>query len=344
VTARNLDILVVGGGSFGTAVASILSQADRRVALWVRRDDLAREVNHAHTNSRYLPGVALPPLLRATTDLQGSVASAPVILLAVPSATFRQTARALGEHARGDQVLVHGTKGIELGTYKRMSEVLFEETCVLKVGVVSGPNLAKELVRGSPAGCVVASRYDEVVESIQRLFQGSTLRTYGVRDVVGTEIGGSFKNIIALAAGVVDGLGMGDNARSLLVTRGLGEMARWGVAQGADALTFGGLAGIGDLVATCSSPLSRNHQFGTRLARGERPEEIKATMVEVAEGVTTTKAVHEQAQGQGVDLPIVRTVHRMLYQGLPVLEARDELLAVPVGREFPRGSPRRGDA
>ncbi|MFC1610238.1 NAD(P)H-dependent glycerol-3-phosphate dehydrogenase [Myxococcota bacterium] len=330
----DLEILVVGGGSFGTALANILAGLGRRTQLWVRREDLAEEINTRHTNSRYLEGFELSGNLEATTDLEGATRQAPVILLVVPSKGFREVAQMLGDHLRGEQILVHATKGIEIGTFKRMSEILREETCVLKIGVLSGPNLARELMVGQPAGALIASRYDQVVAEVQDLFRGGMLRTYGGRDVIGTEVGGSFKNIIALAAGVADGMGMGDNPKALLVTRGLGEMARFGAAMGANVFTFGGLAGIGDLMATCGSPLSRNHQVGERLGKGEKLDDILGSMTHVAEGVPTTKAVHAFLESKRVDLPIVSAVHGMLYGGISARETVKKLMAIPVGDEL----------
>ncbi len=244
--SRDLDVLVVGGGSFGTALANILTGLGRRVRLWVRREELAVEINSRHTNSRYLEGLNLSPSLVATTNLEEGVRGSPAILVVVPSKAFRDTAKELGEYVTGDQIVVHATKGMENGTFMRMSEILREETCAIQIGVLSGPNLARELVAGQPAGALIASRFDAVVDAMQSLFKGGMLRTYGGRDVVGTEVGGTFKNIIALAAGVADGLGLGDNTKALLVTRGLSEMARLGVVMGADVFTFGGLAGVGD--------------------------------------------------------------------------------------------------
>jgi glycerol-3-phosphate dehydrogenase (NAD(P)+) len=200
--------------------------------------------------------------------------------------------------------------------------------------VLSGPNLAREILIGNPAGALIASHYEEVVAATQALFKGTTLRVYGARDVIGTEIAGAFKNIIAIAAGVVDGLGFGDNTRSLLVTRGLSEMAQLGVSLGADVFTFGGLAGIGDLVATCSSRISRNHQVGERLAKGESLEQINAALRQVAEGVPTTEAVFRHLTAVGLDLPIVKAVHAMLYEHQAPVEAVRQLMSLPVGSEL----------
>ena len=335
MSARSeLDILVVGGGTFGSTLGTLLCGGGHRVRMWVRREEQAAEINEKHTNSRYLGDIVLPENLLATTDLAGSVPLTPIVLVVVPSKYFRVVAHEIGDSLEGDQILVHATKGIEIDTFMRMSDILREETCALKIGVISGPNLAKEILAGQPAGALVASRYNEADECVQALFSGSRLRLYSGRDLIGTEIAGSFKNIIAVAAGVVDGMGLGDNTSSLLITRGLSEMARFGVVLGADVFTFGGLAGIGDLMATCASPLSRNHQVGERLAKGEKLDKIISGMTQVAEGVTTTKAVHKQAQKLGLDLPIVRAVHGVLYENWTSHQALENLMAIPVGREL----------
>jgi glycerol-3-phosphate dehydrogenase (NAD(P)+) len=329
-----LDVLVVGGGSFGTALTTLLLENRRKVLLWVRRPEQAEEISTRHTNSRYLPGTALRPDLRATADLRQAVPRTRLVLVVIPTKAFREVAREIGAVLQGDQLLVHATKGLELSTHRRMSEILREETCALKIGAISGPNLAAEILAGHPAGALVASRYQEVVQAVQAQFAGGRFRVYGAQDVIGTEIGGAFKNIIALAAGVVDGLGMGNNAKSLLLTRGLSEMARFGVTMGAEVFTFGGLAGIGDLMATCASPLSRNHQVGERLAKGEVLADILKSMTQVAEGVPTTAAVQQRAQELRLDLPIVRAVHGMLYEGWTAPDAVTRLMQLPVGEEL----------
>lgn len=328
------DILVLGGGSFGTALAGLLADLGKNPMMWVRREEQAREINREHTNSRYFPGLELPVGLRATTDLEGAIQGVPVVLVVVPSRSFRDVASGVGKFIKGDQVLIHATKGLEPGTYKRMSVILREETCALKIGVISGPSLAAEIMAGQPVGCVIASRYDEVIRETQALFESDRMRMYGGHDVVGTEIGGAFKNIIALAAGAVDGMGLGDNTKALLMTRGLSEMVRFGVARGAEILTFGGLAGIGDLIATCASPLSRNHRVGEGLAAGRKLDEILEEMGQVAEGVPTSAAVRQQADELGLDLPIVRAVYGVVHEGKGVAEALQELMEIPVGDEL----------
>lgn len=331
--ARDIDVAVVGGGSFGTALAAILAQHQRRVWLWVRRSELAEEINQRHTNSAYAVDYRLPDSLKATSDL-AVTKRARLILVAVPSKAMREVARQLGDQIEGDQYLVHATKGLEVESFKRMSEILREETCALKVGVLSGPNLAKEILDGQPTGALVASRFDEVVSATQELFGGAWFRVYGGRDVIGTELGGAFKNIIALASGFADGMGFGSNAKSLLLTRGLSEMARLGVRMGANVLTFGGLAGMGDLIATCTSPLSRNHRLGIRIGKGESLAQALQSITQVAEGVPTTQAVHLYSSQCGMDLPIVRAVYGVLFEGQSPQQALKQLMAHPVGEEM----------
>lgn len=325
---------VIGAGSWGTTIAKILGENGKHTLFWMRRPELAKEINETHENSTYLPGAKLPESVEATTDLERICKSCTLLILVVPSHGMRDIAREIGNHVTGEHVVVHATKGIEQGTFRRMSEVLREETCVRKIGVLSGPNLAKELAQRQPAGTLVASRYEEVFRRAHAALHNGYFRVYFGHDVIGAEIGGGFKNIIALAAGVAAGLGLGDNTKALLLTRGLSEMARFGVAMGAEILTFGGMAGMGDLIATCSSPLSRNHQVGARLAKGEKLEDIQRDMRMVAEGVKMAHAAHEYATRKRLDLPIARAIYRLLYEHHEVPTLLKDLMAIPAGPEF----------
>ncbi len=325
---------IIGAGSWGTTLAHVVSMTGRTALLYTRREDLRDEINERHQNTAYLPDVALPETLVATTDLERVAEQTQLILFVVPSHGFRDTARELGAHLNGQHVVVHATKGIEQGTHRRMSEILREETCLRKIGVLSGPNLARELAKQMPTGTLVASNYDEVFRRSHAVLNTDYFRVYGGRDVIGAEVGGAFKNIVALAAGVAEGLGLGENTKALLLTRGLSEMARFGVAMGGELMTFGGMAGIGDLIATCSSPLSRNHQVGARLAQGESLTAIQSEMRMVAEGVKTTRAVHEFAREKRLDLPIVAAVHRLLHEGGDVPTLLRDLMSIPTGAEF----------
>ena len=327
-------VSVIGAGSWGTTLASILADNGKRVLLWVRDRARAAEINDEHTNQRYLPGLSLSKRIEATTDLQQACTEAQLILLVVPSHGLRKVAFQMGDWLGGDQMIVHATKGIEIETGKRMCEVIREETCVRKVGVLAGPNLAGELVERKPAGTLVASQFAEVFEAAQAALHCSYFRVYSGDDVVGAEVGGAFKNIIAVAAGVVDGFEMGDNTKSLLLTRGLNEMARLGDTMGAQVVTFGGLSGIGDLMCTCASPLSRNHQVGERIASGQSRTQIEREMHMVAEGIKTAKAIHNYATYKGLDLPIAEGVYQLLYSRRSVKRVIEELMARPAADEF----------
>jgi glycerol-3-phosphate dehydrogenase (NAD(P)+) len=327
-------VAVIGSGSWGTTLAKVAAENGRKVLLWARRQELSDEINQTHRNESYLPGFELPATLEATTDLERICRSATLLILVVPSHGLRRVAAQLGDFSSGEHVIVHASKGIERESHKRMSELLREETCVRKIGVLSGPNLAREIALRQPAGTLIASRYQEVFRRCQAVLNNGYFRAYASEDVIGAEVGGAFKNVVALAAGVATGLDLGDNSKALLITRGLAEMARLGVAMGAEVSTFAGMAGIGDLIATCSSTLSRNHQVGVRLARGESLEQIQAHMQMVAEGVRTTRAVQDFALQHRLELPIVRAVHRLLYEGCDLETALTDLMATPTGMEL----------
>ncbi len=329
-----LTVGVVGAGSWGTTLAKIAGENGHETLLWARSAELCRELNEAHSNERYLPGHRLPDRVRAVNELSSICERCRLILLVVPSHGLRAVAQAIGGCLQGDQVVVHCVKGLEVETFKRMSEVIREETCVRKIGVLSGPNLSAEIAARHPAATLVASKFEEAIRLAQQALHCNTFRVYGGSDVVGAEVAGAFKNVVAIAAGVVDGLGLGDNTKASLLTRSLSEMARLGAAMGADLVTFGGMAGVGDLIATCASPLSRNHQVGERLARGQTIEEITRGMFMVAEGVKTTRAVHRYAKAHGLELPIVSAVHALLYEGVSVGAAIEGLMARQIGREF----------
>lgn len=330
-----MDVLVVGGGRMGTALGSLLAKQGARVTLWVRRKKLADEINANHTNNTYLPAMPIAAGLRATTDLESAVKATPIVLMAVPSQSFRDVARQVGDFIEGDQILLHTTKGFEVNTFKRMSQILREETCTLKLGVLSGPTFAGELAAGHPSGVLLASLFDEVIVETQRLFMDSRLRVYGGHDVIGTEVAGAFKNIVAVAAGAVDGLEFGSSTKWLIVTRGLSEMGRLGVAMGGKVLTFGGLAGIGDLGATCASPLSLNLQLGRHLAEGkESLDKILKKFSNALEAIPTAKAVHQYSSTLGLELPIANAIYGLLHEGWTVQRALDNLLSIPVGWEL----------
>lgn len=308
---------IVGGGSWGTALANLIGENGHDVLHWMRDEAAMREINDQRANSKYLPGLALSPRIEATSELGRLGRECRLLLVVVPSQGVRMVMGELGQHLDGGHLLIHCIKGLETGTFKRMSTVLKEETCCKKIGVLSGPNLAREVAEGQPSAAVVASKYPEVIERARAVLVGKTFRVYGNADVIGTEVGGALKNIYAIASGLASGLGFGDNTKALLLTRGVAEMARLGAHLGARPATFSGLSGLGDLMATCFSPLSRNFQVGTRLAKGETLDGIVSAMNQVAEGIKTTRAVHEYAHTHGLYLPITEGVYKILYHGVP---------------------------
>ncbi|EMF00585.1 NAD(P)-dependent glycerol-3-phosphate dehydrogenase [Streptomyces mobaraensis NBRC 13819 = DSM 40847] len=319
---------VFGTGSWGTAFAMILADAGCEVTMWGRRAAVVDAVNKG-ANPDYFPGVELPSAVRATTDPAEAAAGAAFTVLAVPSQTLRGNLAAWKPLLADDTVLVSLMKGVELGTAKRMSEVIEEVAGVSpdRVAVLTGPNLAKEIADRQPAAAVVACRDEEVAKRLQAACHTAYFRPYTNTDVVGCELGGAVKNVIALAVGIADGMGLGDNAKASLITRGLAETTRLGLAMGADAHTFAGLAGMGDLVATCSSPLSRNNTFGRNLGRGLSLEETIAVTKQTAEGVKSCESVLDLARRHHVDMPITETVVGIVHEGKPPMVALKELMA-----------------
>ncbi|GHF49621.1 glycerol-3-phosphate dehydrogenase [NAD(P)+] [Streptomyces mashuensis] len=320
---------VFGTGSWGTAFAMVLADAGCEVTMWGRRAALVDAVNNGRTNPDYLPGVELPAAVRATTDPAEAARDADFTVLAVPSQTLRENLTAWTPLLAPGTVLVSLMKGVELGTAKRMSEVVEEVAGVTadRVAVLTGPNLAREIAARQPAAAVVACRDEDVAKRLQAACHTAYFRPYTNTDVVGCELGGAVKNVIALAVGIADGMGLGDNAKASLITRGLAETTRLGLAMGADAHTFAGLAGMGDLVATCSSPLSRNHTFGTNLGRGMSLEETIAVTRQTAEGVKSCQSVLDLARRHHVDMPITETVVGIVHEGKSPKVALKELMA-----------------
>jgi glycerol-3-phosphate dehydrogenase (NAD(P)+) len=313
----------MGAGSWGTTFAQVLSDAGTETVLWCRRPGVAATINATKRNQDYLPDIMLPSTLRATADPREALATANVVVLAVPAQTLRQNlAGWVGVIPQG-AMLVSLMKGIELDTGKRMTEVIAEVASwpAEQIAVVTGPNLAHEIAQRQYAATVVACIDQQAAENLQKACHTGYFRPYTNPDVIGCELGGAVKNPIALAVGIAVGMGLGDNTRAMLITRGLAELTRLGAALGADQHTFAGLAGMGDLVATCSSPLSRNRTFGERLGRGLPLAEILANTNQVAEGVTSSKAVLELARTHSVEMPITEVVAGVVYDGLDVGEA-----------------------
>ena len=315
---EDLRIAVVGAGSWGTALAAVTADKGVDTILWARREELAQAIASRHENPDYLSGIELPPSLQATHDLEKATSTASVVVMAVPSHAFRVIFHDVVPLLGPDVPVVSLTKGIEQDSLKRMSEVMGEEADLgpSRVAALSGPNLAREVVARQPSATVVACAEKGVARKLQDAFMAHYFRVYTNPDVVGVELGGSMKNVIALAAGMAAGMGFGDNAKASLITRGLAEIARLGVAMGGNPLTFAGLAGMGDLVATCYSPLSRNRTVGEQLGRGRRLDEITGEMKMVAEGVKSSKPLCAMAERHSVEVPIAQHVVRVLYEGV----------------------------
>ena len=322
-------ITVLGAGSWGTAFAKVLADAGRDVTMWARRPEVAAQVRDEHVNAGYLPGIRLPGNLTATADAAEALDGAEAVVLAVPSQSLRANLTGWRELLPAGAILVSLAKGVELGTLKRMSEVIAEISGRPgdDIVVVSGPNLAREIAQEQPAAAVLACTDHETAVAVQRACSGTYFRPYTNTDVVGCELGGACKNVIALSCGMAAGMGYGANTVATLITRGLAETARLGAKLGADPLTFAGLAGVGDLVATCSSPLSRNRTFGERLGRGETLDQAqRAAGGQVAEGVMSCSSIRELAQTSGIDMPITDAMHRVCHEGLDPRRAGAELL------------------
>ena len=307
---------VIGAGSWGTAFAAIAADQGIDTTLWARREELAEAISTRHQNPEYLPDIDLPPPLAATHDLQKAVETASVVVMGVPSHAFRSILGEVVPHLSVDVPVVSLTKGIEQDSLKRMSEVMEEEASLgpSRVAVLSGPNLANEIARRQPSATVVACDDVEQATRLQDLFMAPYFRVYTNPDVVGCELGGAMKNVIAIAAGMAQGMGFGDNAKASLITRGLAEIARLGSKLGGNPLTFAGLAGMGDLVATCVSPLSRNRTVGEQLGKGRKLDEVVGEMNMVAEGVKTSRPLCQIAADAGVEVPISEHVVKVLYE------------------------------
>jgi glycerol-3-phosphate dehydrogenase (NAD(P)+) len=322
----SIRVAVIGAGSWGTTVAHLAAH-NTPTTLWARDDDLAKEIDSEHRNSRYLEGHVVNESLRATSALDECVSAADVLVMGVPSHGFRSTLEEVAKHLRPWVPVVSLTKGLEQGTRMRMSQVVHEVLPGHPVGVLTGPNLAKEILSGQAAAAVVAMADEFIVSELQSIFATSLFRVYINRDVIGSELGGVLKNVIAIAAGMADGTGAGDNTRAAVMTRGLAEMTRLGVALGGDQDTFAGLAGMGDLLATCMSPQSRNRYVGEQLGKGRPIADIIAEMNQVAEGVKSCRTVLELAEENGVDMPIAAEVVGVVHGGRSAIDAYRGLLS-----------------
>jgi glycerol-3-phosphate dehydrogenase (NAD(P)+) len=323
-------LAVIGGGSWGTVLAKIAAENCGDVRVWVRDEEQARAMNSTRSNPTYVKDMALPGNVRTFTDIERVFENGvQAVIWALPSKACREQARKFAPLFRGDEIILHATKGIEEGTMKRISVILAEELPVSRIGVISGPNLAGEIAKDEPAATVVASDFAEAVDAGVSLLTTPRFRVYSGDDVIGIEWAGTLKNIYAIASGALDALEFGWNTRALLITRGLAEMVRFGVAMGASETTFLGLAGVGDLFATCSSPESRNFRVGRRLALGEKIEAIIADLGSVAEGVRTTQIISTFARERKIHMPITQGVAELIRGERPVSDVLKALMQRP---------------
>lgn len=330
-------ITVVGTTAWGMTIGVVLANKGTRVNLLARTQKEAVDLHNTGLKSEGFVLNDMPANFRVIEDPREALNDSKAVILAVPSQTMRANVKIISKFLSKSILIVSAAKGLEIGTKKRMSQVIAEEIdpkLKHNICVLSGPNLAREIVLGLPAATIVAAEDDKVSRAMQKLLTTPNLCVFTHHDVIGVELGGTLKNIIALGAGMADGLGYGDNAKAAFITRGLTEVSALGVAMGANPLTFSGLAGLGDLIATCSSPLSRNHYLGVELTKGRAAEEIASTMDGVAEGVTTTRVAWELAQGLGLEMPITEKIYKVLYQGLSPREAAQELMSAPVNHEL----------
>lgn len=327
-----LRVAVLGAGSWGSTVAWLASHNVPTV-LWARRPDLAEEINRAHTNERYLGSVRLPEDLRATADVAEAVTDADVVVMGVPSHGFRSVLEQVARSIRAWVPVISLAKGLEEGTLLRMTEIVHAVLPGHPAGVLTGPNLAGEIMGGQAAASVIAMSDERIGREIQDCFRTGLFRVYTNHDVVGCEVGGALKNVFAIAAGMGDGVGVGDNTRAAVITRGLAELTRLGVAMGAESQTLAGLAGMGDLVATCVSRRSRNRHVGEQLGRGRKISEIIDEMHMVAEGVKTCRVVMQLADRYGIEMPIAREVYGAVHEGRSALQAYRGLVRTRPGSE-----------
>ena len=328
-TTRTHSIAVIGAGSYGTCLAILLGRRGHDVRLWCRSEEMRADLEKTRENQVYLPGHALPEAVRPTSSLEEAVRGARIVLGVTPSHAVRDVIGAAAGFLEPDAVLVNASKGLEEATHLRMDQV-YDEILPAEVsaraGFLSGPTFAKEVALGLPSAIVIAGKDPDATLLAQEAFSSERFRVYSSDDVVGVQLGGALKNVIAICAGVCDGLGLGNNARAALITRGLAEIARIGAKQGANPLTFAGLSGLGDLVLTCTGELSRNRKVGLELASGKKIADVIAQMRMVAEGVKTARAAHELARSLGVRAPLSDTAYGFLYQDQPVADVIRDLM------------------
>ena len=332
-----LKIAVIGTTNWGITLGLMLALKEVKVRLWARTEREAAKLRKSGPNQTRFPGVTFPPEILVTSQVDEALDGVKAVIMAVPSQTMRQNISIVESHLTKSMLVVSAAKGLEIGSGKRMSQVIREEIdprFQANVCVLSGPNLSREVLRRLPAATVAASENQSVARKVQRILTTPDLCVFTNTDVVGVELGGALKNIVAIGAGIADGLSYGDNAKAAFITRGLTEITALGVALGANPLTFSGLAGLGDVIATCSSPLSRNHYVGVELSKGRKLTEITESMTEVAEGVSTTLVAHDIAHQLGLEMPITEKIYQVLYDGIDPRQAAIELMGANTRHEL----------
>lgn len=324
-----LKIAIIGAGSWGTAMAAMLGEKHHEVCLWIRNENLAETIQQTRINERYLPGIIIPSNVTCSSDMKKVATDAAVVIIATPSHAMRETAKRLSAIVSPETIIVSAAKGFEIDSLMRMSQVIKESIPAIgeKIAVISGPNHAEEIGRKYPSATVVASKSRIVAETIQDIFIMPYFRVYTNPDIIGVELGGALKNIIALGAGIIEGLGFGDNTKAALMTRGITEITRLGIAMGAQPFTFSGLSGNGDLIVTCTSRHSRNRRAGILLAQGKTAQEIQSETTMVVEGIKTTWAAFQLASKHEIEMPIVEQMFSVLYQNKPPKDALIELMS-----------------
>ncbi len=326
MTNAKLSISVLGGGSFGTALAEAIGRNNHSVTLWMRDQNVVDEIMQTHENTKYYPGYKLNSNIKPTTSVEEAIKSKELIFYSLPSKIFREVANKTGDYTNPSQILISTTKGLEHHSFKTMTEVLMDETNCLKLGALSGPNLSGEMMDRLPTGTVIASAFDEVIKKVQMALSSSSLRVYANRDVQGVELGGTLKNIYAICSGLITALHFGENTRSLMMSRALAEMSRFACMFGANPLTFIGLSGVGDLIATCSSRQSRNFQIGYQLGLGKNIEQAKEILGQTAEGIRTIEVTKQKADELKCYMPILDGMYAIVYERKPVKEVLEELM------------------
>ncbi|MCL6268656.1 NAD(P)H-dependent glycerol-3-phosphate dehydrogenase [Sansalvadorimonas sp. 2012CJ34-2] len=325
LSSNHCTVAVLGGGSFGTALADITATKGHTVRQWMRSKEQADAMNRAHINTRYLPEYEVSEKITATSDFDEAIDGADLIIVAIPSKAFRSVVKRLKGRAEG-KLVISTTKGVEAGTFDLMTDILHQEVPGARIGVLSGPNLAKEIMAKCITATVIASEDDELCQAVQTILHCDYFRVYSNHDRYGVEMGGALKNIYAIVAGLATSLGMGDNTRSMLITRGLAEMSRFAVTMGANPMTFLGLSGVGDLIVTCESKLSRNFRVGYALGEGKTLKQAEQELGQVAEGVNTLSLVRDKAREKGVYMPIVDGLYAIILEGQDIREVTSTMM------------------